>query len=145
VDERAFDEMLEEGLKWGDGGFMNGSGVKTALVSARWLTEIQWFAKNKLEYQVLDEQIGFSCRTYVAPHGKLNIIPWPLLDAIYPDRMYILDFNHLTYRYHQGRDTGIEKDRGGNGIDGYQEEWLSDVSIEVGLEASHVIVKGLSV
>jgi hypothetical protein len=45
--------------------------------------------------------------------------------------------NHVKYVYHQGRDTKLLENRGGNGVDGSTEEYLSDVAIQLELSEAH--------
>ncbi len=142
LDERSFDEMLEEGFRWGLGG--KGK-LKYLMASARLITEINWFAKgDKLRYQPLGKTVGFGAMQYLSPHGRLNIIHDPILDDNHPGWGFIVDFNHVQYVYFADDDTHLLKDRGGNGVDGSKEEFLTDCSQEVDLEAAHVLIKGLS-
>ena len=56
--ERAFVEFLEEAMRWGKGGRQNGSGVKWLFHSARWGTEIEFWAKDRLEMKTLEKVMG---------------------------------------------------------------------------------------
>ncbi len=140
LDERSFDEMLEEGFRWGMGGK---AGKKFLLASSRLLTEINWFAKDKVEYVPLGKTIGFGAMKYLSPHGELFIVKTPLLDDNHPGWGFIVDFNHVRHVHFADDDTHLLKDRGGNGVDGTKDEYLSDVGLEVSLEAAHVLIKGL--
>jgi hypothetical protein len=141
--ERSWVEFLEEAMRWGDGGSQNGNGVKYFFVSDRWATVLEFFAKNKLEYRPLDKQIGLKAAEYVTTHGTIMIVKTPILNYNHPDTGFIVDLNHVRYVRHQGRDTKLLDKRQGNGVDGAQEEYLSDVGCQVELEASHAVVKGL--
>ncbi len=143
--ERSFVEFLEEGMRWGRGGSQEGSGTKYLFASSRWVTELEFFAKDKLQYKVLDKQIGLSAMEYVSAHGRVMILRTPILDYNHPDFAFLVDLNHVRYVRHQGRDTKLLKGRQGNGVDGEEEEYMSDVGCQVELEASHSILKGLSV
>lgn len=143
--ERAFVEFLEEGMRWGRGGSQEGSGTKYLFASSRWVTELEFFAKDKLQYKVLDKQIGLSAMEYVSAHGRVMILRTPILDYNHPDFAFLTDLNHVRYVRHQGRDTKLLKGRQGNGVDGEEEEYMSDVGSQVELEASHSILKGLLV
>lgn len=145
VSERAFDEVLEDVMRWGDGGNMQGGmGTKYLLASSRWITEINWFAKGKLEYRPLDDTIGFACMEYLSPHGKVRIIHAPILDFDHPGYAFLLDVNHCRYRPFQDDDTTLEKNLEGVDEDGSKEQYLSDVGLELNLERSCAIFKGLS-
>ena len=137
LNERAFTEFLEQGMKWGKGGNQNGSGTKYLLCSSRWLTEINGWALNKLQYRTLDDQIGFKAMEYVSPHGTVMLLRAPLLDYYHPERAYLVDVNHIRYAYMRGRDTKLYYDRQGNGVDGRVNEYISDVGAQVEFEHSH--------
>ncbi len=144
--ERAFDEFLEEGLRWGKGGFLQGgSATKYLLASSAWVTEINSWAKEKLEYRVLDKQIGFSAMLYNSPHGRVYIVHSPILDEFHKDYAFLTDINHADYVYLRGRDTKLLSGREANDLDGEAYEFHSDVGIQVEFEQSHALLKGLSV
>jgi hypothetical protein len=135
--EEAWIAFLEEGLKWGKGGNQNGKGTKYLLGSSKWLSAINGFVKDRLQYRPLDEKIGFSAMEYVSPHGRVMILHSPLLDYYHPERAYLVDLNHVRYVFLRGRDTKLHYDRQGNGIDGKINEYISDVGSQVEFEHSH--------
>ena len=143
---RAFNEFLEEGLRWGRGGFLQGgAATKYLLASSRWLTEINSWAENKLEYRILDKSIGFAAYEYKSPHGRVMLVHAPILDEFHPDYAFLTDINHADYVYLRGRDTKLLSGREANDLDGEQYEFLSDVGIQVEFEQSHSLLKGLGV
>jgi len=142
--ERAFTEFLEVAMKWGKGGNQNGSGVKYLLASSRWLTEINSWVGDRLRYKPLDESIGFSAMEYDSPHGKVELLRWPLLDYFHPDRAFLLDFNHIRYVYLRGRDTKLYVDRQANDVDGRTNEYLSDCGVQTNFEHAHAALFGLA-
>lgn len=135
--EEAWIAFLEEGLKWGKGGNQNGKGTKYLLCSSQWLSKLNGFARDRLQYRVLDESIGFSAMEYVSPHGRVMMLHSPLLDYYHPERAYLVDLNHVRYVYLRGRDTKLHYDRQGNGIDGKINEYISDVGSQTEFEHSH--------
>jgi hypothetical protein len=135
--EDAWIAFLEQGLKWGKGGNQNGKGTKYLLCSSRWLTEINGFARDRLQYRQLDDTIGFSAMEYVSPHGRVMLLHSPLLDYYHPERAYLVDLNHGRYVYLRGRDTKLYYDRQGNGIDGKINEYISDVGSQWEFEHAH--------
>lgn len=141
VTERAFDEMLEEVSRWPGG---KGIRTKYLLHSSRWGTEINWWAKDKLEYTVLDEEIGFAAYKYKHSQCNVMLIHSPILDYDHQGWAFLLDLDQLKYVYFADDDTQLLKNRGGNGVDGSTEEFLSDVGLEVQLEASHALLYGLA-
>jgi hypothetical protein len=135
--EDAWIAYLEHGMRWGRGGNQNGKGVKYLLSPSRWLTAINAFARDRLQYRVLDEQIGFSAMEYVSPHGRVLLLHTPILDYYHPEKAYLVDFNHGRYVFLRNRDTKLYYDRQGNGIDGRINEYISDVGSQWEFEHAH--------
>ena len=144
LNTRVFDEFLEEGLRWGKGGRQQaGAAVKYLFHSSAWGTEINHWVDQQLEYQVLDEQIGFKAAKYVSPHGLVYLVPTPILDEFAPDRAYLLDLNHIDYAYLNKRDTKLLDNREENDRDGEAYEYFSDCGVQVAFEHAHSVLLGL--
>jgi hypothetical protein len=139
--ERSFTEWLEYAMRYGDGGKM-GNRRKFLFCSPRFVTEIEQWAKDRLYYHDSTKTYGLDATTYRSAHGKIMLIEHPLFEE-QGDIAFLLDLNHVRYVYHQGRDTKLLKGRGGNGIDGETEEFLSDVAVQVEMSASHGFIKNL--
>lgn len=146
LNSRVFNEFLEEGLRWGRGGrLQGGAATKYLFASSRWLTEINSWAESKLEYRVLDDEIGFAAMEYKSPHGKVMLLPAPLLDEFHPDYAFLVDVNHVDYVYLRKRDTKLLDNRQENDRDGEAYEYFSDVGLQVSFEQSHALLKGIAV
>jgi hypothetical protein len=146
LNTRVFDEMLEEGLRWGQGGRQQaGKAIKYLFHSSAWGTEINHWVEHQLEYTTLDEQIGFKAAKYKSPHGDVMLVPTPILDEFAPDRAFLLDLNGIDYAYLNERDTKLMSDREENDRDGEAFEYISDCGIQVADERSHVALLGLGV
>jgi uncharacterized protein DUF5309 len=143
--ERAFVEMLEEGMKWGRGGNLDGSRTKWLLHSSRWATEINSWGNDRIRITPKEKVLGLDVKEFLSPHGRVMLVVDPILDYYFPDRAYLLDLNHVRPAVFQGRDTKIMRDIQDNDVDGTEELILTDSGVEVELEASHVLIKGLSV
>lgn len=141
--ERSFVEFLEHAMKWGAGGNQNGSATKYLLHSARWGTEIEFWAKDKIQYKTLEKVGGLALGEYVTTHGRVMLVHAPILDYQHQDTAFLLDLNHLKYAYLNERDTKLMNDRQENDADFVEEEYFSDVSLEVKLEGAHAILRGL--
>lgn len=135
--EDAWISFLEYGMRWGRGGSQNGSGTKYLLGSARWLTQLNAFARDRIRYEPLDESIGFNATSYTSPHGKVMFLHAPILDKYHPERAYLVDMNHGRYVYLRGRDTKLFYDRQGNGIDGKINEYITDCGSQWEFEHAH--------
>lgn len=146
LNSRVFNEFLEEGLRWGRGGrLQGGAATKYLLCSSRWLTEINSWAESRLEYRILDESIGFAAMEYKSPHGKVMLLPSPILDEFHPDYAFLCDFNHLDYVYLRQRDTKLLSGLEENDRDAEAYEYRSDVGLQVQFEQAHALLKGISV
>jgi hypothetical protein len=143
--ERAFIEFLEEAMRWGKGGHQNGSSTKWLFHSARWGTEIEFWARDRLQTKTLEKVAGLKIKKFVTTHGTIMLVHAPALDYNHPDLAFLVDMNHVRYVYHQGRDTKLLKGRQGNSADTREEEYFSDVGVQVELEASHAVLKGIPV
>ena len=143
--ERAFVEFLEEAMRWGKGGRQNGSGTKWLFHSARWGTEIEFWAKDRLEMKSLEKVMGLKIKKYVTTQGTIMLVSTPALDYNHPDMAFLVDLNHIRYVYHQGRDTKLLKGREQPSADAREEEYFSDIGVEVQLEGAHAILKGIPV
>lgn len=141
--ERAWIEFMEEAMRWGMGGNQSGSGTKYLFASSRWCSEMNSWALDKLEYRPMDTVLGIKAMEYQSPHGKIMVIKSPILDYAHQDYAFLVDLNHVRYTYFD--DTSLLKDREANGIDGVEEEFLSDIGLEVTIESSHALLKGLPV
>lgn len=135
--ERSFNQFAEEGLRWGKGGRLNGSGTKYLFHSSAWGTELNQMAINRLQTTVLDKQIGFEASKYVSPHGTIYFVPTPIFDEYHPYAAYLVDLNHVDAVYLRNRDTKLLTGREANDLDGEAYEYFSDVGIEVSQEFAH--------
>lgn len=144
LNKRVFDEFLEEGLRWGKGGTYFGAGTKYLLASSRWITEINSFVNNQLQYRILDKQIGFKAMEYVSPHGTVMLVRSPLLDAFHADRAYLVDLNHIDYVTLRKRNTKLLDNREENDRDGEAYEFFTDCGLQVSEEFAHSKLFGIS-
>lgn len=142
---RSFLEFLEVAMQYGEGGIRFGSGTKYFFCSDRWLTIINEWKEQKLIMKPLDDTLDLEVTELNTSHGKVILVPEPILTESHPDYGFLLDLNHLVYRFHQGRDTKILEHRQGNGVDAVEEEYLTDVTLQLELEGAHGLVKGLPV
>lgn len=143
VTKASFDDYLEEALRWGDGGTYFGAGKKVFLCSSAWVTKLNSFVNNQLQYFVMDKQIGFRAMKYVSAHGDLTILRSPILDQFHKDRAYVLDFNHIDYVTLRKRDTRLLSGREENDRDGEAYEYFTDCGLQVVQEFAHAKVFGL--
>lgn len=137
LDEVNFIKWLEHAMVYGDGGNLNGRGVKYLFASPRICTDIQLWAKDKLEHSVIDKQFGLWAEDYETAHGTVRIVRTPSLRGKNGSFAFLTDMNHLRYVAHRGRDTKIYEDREQPGVDGEKEELLTDVGWQIEIEEAH--------
>ena len=131
--EAEFETFLESA-------FAYGNTEKYALCSASFVSQINQWAKNKLQIVQGEQTYGLTIVKYVSPHGTLNIIKHDLLTGTkYGNYCVVLDFEALTYRYLTSRDTKLLTDRQSNGDDEKVEEYLSEVGLQFEQEKRHAI------
>jgi hypothetical protein len=141
--ERAFIEFLEVAMREGQGGFLNGRGTKYLFGSARWMTEISYWAKDRLRYVSDDRLLGIDVKEYLTPHGKVMLVHTPILDEFHKDRAYLFDLNHIAQTVHRGRNTKLYKNIQDPDLDGVEELWMSDVGAQFEAPDAHAVLKGL--
>jgi hypothetical protein len=150
--ERAWIEFLEEALRWGDGGYLGGgkakasgagSATKYGFFSSRWMTFFASWGLEKLRFTTSDKSLGMDFVKYQSPHGVVMLTKSPVLDMFAPDMGIIVDLNHFAYAYFT--DTILLKDRELPGVDGMEEEYLSDIGWEITIQESHSILTGIPV
>ena len=136
--EAEFETFLEDA-------FRNGNTEKYALASAAFVSQINQWAKNKVQIMQSEKTYGILITRYVSAHGTLNIIKHELLTgSTYGNYCVVLDMEALTYRYLTGRDTRLLTDRQDNGDDEKIEEYLSEVGLQFEQEARHAIASKAS-
>ena len=142
--ERNFTEALEVGMRDGRGGKL-GKKSKVMFCGARYITEIESWGKSRLYYVPTEKVYGLDAMVFKSGHGKVMLVDHPLFDGENADKAFLLDMNHIKYVYHTERDTKLLKGRGGNGVDGETEEYLTDAGLEFTLERSAMKFFGLPV
>lgn len=137
LDEQNFVKWLEHAMVYGDGGNLNGRGVKYLFASPRICTDIQYWAADRLRHTPIDKQFGLWAEDFETAHGMVRIVRTPSLRAPYGSYAFLCDMNHLRYVAHRGRDTKLYEDREQPGVDGEKEELLSDVGWQIEIEEAH--------
>jgi hypothetical protein len=131
--EAEFETFLEDAFRYGNT-------EKYALASASFVSQINQWAKNKVQIVQSEKTYGILITRYISAHGTLNIIKHELLTGTtYGNYCVVLDMEALTYRYLTGRDTKLRTDRQDNGDDEKIEEYLSEVGLQFEQESRHAI------
>lgn len=131
--EAEFEEFLEDA-------FAHGNVEKYALCGSAFVSQINLWAKNKLQIMQGEKTYGLTILKYVSPHGTLNIIKHDLLTGSkYGNYCTVLDMEALSYRYLSTRDTKLMTNRQSPGQDEIVEEYLSEVGLQMEQEERHAI------
>lgn len=131
--EAEFETFLESA-------FAHGNTEKYALCSAAFVTQINTWAKNKVQIVQSEKTYGLTILKYVSAHGTLNLIKHDLLTGTpYGNYCVVLDMEALTYRYLSARDTKLLTDRQANDEDQKVEEYLTECGLQMEQESRHAV------
>jgi hypothetical protein len=136
--EDEFDSMLINTI------FAFGSQQKLAFVGAKVAAHLQRFGKARWQPTVVDGTYGVNVTRYSTMAGDLMVHLHPQFRQVpnMDSAMVIIDMPHVKYRYLEGRDTQLLRDRQGNGVDGVIHEYLSDCGLELTQDKVHTYIKG---
>ena len=99
----------------------------------------------KLDVQNIPGQFGHSVTKVSTIFGNLHFVAEPLLRGIYEDYCVAVDMKNVAYRPLSGngisRDTFIETNVQDNGIDGRQDQILTEAGLEISLPETHAVLK----
>jgi len=121
--------------------FRFGSKEKIAFCGSGALLVLQKLQRLNASIQIIpgNDKFGLGMTKWLTPFGTLNLINHPMFSdhPVHRYTMAIVDVNKLRYRFMKGRDTGLLKNRQGNGQDGVIDEFLGEVGLEVQHEKCH--------
>jgi hypothetical protein len=128
-------------------GFRYGTKSKLLLASALVTSVLNAFPMGKLQMRNDETTYGMDVSLYQSPFGKLNLVThWLLEGAKYGGYAIGLDMQEIAYKYlandELNRDTTIETNRQGNGVDGRIDEVLSECGLKFGQEKRHFLISG---
>lgn len=152
--ERQLVESLEHGMRWGKNSNVGGGGSKILYASRRWMTYFDKLGRDRIRYVDMGEllgrgRIGLKVGEFHTVHGMLTLTSHPLFVGEHGGKAFLVDPAELSVRYHQGGNgfpdgrTKLLEDRQGNGVDGEYLEYMSDLGLQVSLEAAHMKWRGL--
>lgn len=135
--EEEFDDLLITSI------FKYGSKQKLAFVGTNVANHLQQFGKDRWSPSQMDGTYGVNITRYNTFAGDLMVHLHPQFRQVpgMADAMVILDFPYLTYRYLQGRDTSLLRDRQGNGEDSTKHEYLTECGLELIQDKVHAYIK----
>jgi hypothetical protein len=139
-----FNKYLEAVMAEGEGGYIaKGEATKFFVHSPAFATLLDTWWMNKIQYVTDDKGLGLKIGFVQTSHGRLGLMKHPLLVGPYHGGFgFVFDFNHMTYRFHAGRDTTLIEGIQNPDVDGMENEYLSDVGLQFENEMAHGMVKG---
>lgn len=134
--EEEFDDLLITHI------FKFGSKQKLAFVGTNVANHLQQFGKDRWSPSQMENTYGVNITRYNTFAGDLMVHLHPQFRQVpgMADAMVILDFPYLTYRYLQGRDTQLLRDRQGNGEDSTKHEYLTECGLELIQDKVHAYI-----
>lgn len=122
------------------------SSGKLIVASPAWMSLIDSWMKNKIEYEPISDTLGVKVGFMKSSVGEFMIKLHPMFGRPgYRDRLYVLDLPLLKYKAHKGRDTEIAENVQTPGGDRYEALIRSDFGLKaMGDERAHGRVVGLA-
>lgn len=140
ITERGLVEWMEDVMELGDSGYVNGNAVKWLFAGNSLLTEIEFFARDKIRYEPLSSKIGFRAGMFQSSHGQLNIVRHPQFTGDHSGWGFVVDMKHVKFVPHKGRDTMLLRNRHARSFDGAEEEFLTDAGWQIENQIAHGIL-----
>lgn len=121
--------------------FKYGSTTKWGFCSPLAASVINLWAAGKLQTVPGEKTYGVAVKKYITIHGELNLVINKLFEGTtYGGLLAILDLEDIEYRPLQTRDTKLETNIQANNVDGWQDQYKTEVGIEVRNEKKHTII-----
>jgi len=138
MSEETFDRLLIENI------FAWGSKQKICFAGARIASLMQRIGKNAWKPTTVDGAYGITFTRYVTFAGELFLYVHPQFRQIplMSQTMFCLDLPYIKYRYLEGRDTALLRDRHAPDFDGVKHEFLTECGLEFLQGRPHSIIKG---
>ena len=122
------------------------SSGKMILASPAWMTLLDKWFKNKVEYEQISNKLGVKVGFVQSSIGEFMIKLHPMFGRPgYRDRLYVLDLAILGYKAHKGRDTMVAENVQTPGGDRFEALIRTDFGLcALGDERAHGRAYGLS-
>jgi hypothetical protein len=135
--EDQFDRALIEDI------FAFGSKQKIMFCGAKVAGHLQKFGKDRWTPHVIEDTYGVSLTGYETFAGTLAVHLHPQFRMVpgMDNAAVIIDFPYLKYRYMEGRDTQLLRDRQSNDLDAVKHEYLTECGLELMQDKVHTYIK----
>ena len=119
------------------------------MCSAKWISEINGWARGKLQTVPKDKSYGIALKEYLSGHGTLQIVKHKLMEGtVYGGYAIAVDIEDLAYRYlsanGKNRDTKLRIDIGTPGDDSQTDEYITEAGLHLVNEKKHGVATGLT-
>lgn len=135
--EDQFDRALIEDI------FAFGSKQKIMFCGAKVAGHLQKFGKDRWAPQVVEGAYGVNLTSYNTFAGDLMVHLHPQFRQVpgMENAAVIIDFPYLKYRYLDGRDTSLLRDRQSPDEDAVKHEFLTECGLEMLQDKTHAYIK----
>ena len=135
--EDQFDRALIEDI------FAFGSKQKIMFCGAKVAGHLQKFGKDRWAPQVVEGAYGVNLTSYNTFAGDLMVHLHPQFRQVpgMENAAIIIDFPYLKYRYLDGRDTSLLRDRQSPDEDAVKHEFLTECGLEMLQDKTHAYIK----
>ena len=128
--------------------FRYGSGSKLFMCSRRIASQLDLLGEGKLETVPAADTYGVAIKRYITAHGELLVNIHDLFINDYAGLGIAADMEYVKKRYladdHGARDGRLRTDIQAPDVDGWADEYLSEVGLHVQLESAHGYLYGVT-
>ena len=137
MNEDTFDRQLIENV------FAFGSKQKIMFCGAKVAGHLQKFGKDRWSPETVQGSYGVNLTQYSTFAGDLMVHLHPQFRQVpgMENAAVIIDFQYLKYRYMEGRDTALLRDRQSADEDAVKHEYLTECGLEMMQDKVHTYVK----
>ncbi len=127
-----------------------GSDQRFLAASGTAVSVIDQLAAARLQTVPREKNYGVAITRWVTAHGEFNIVKHRLLESNsiaadgFGGYMIAIDPKKIGYRYIADSNIKLLKDRQGNGIDGWTDEYLCEIGWEVRNPEVHAVATGIT-
>lgn len=144
INEKTYNGYLERVFRVTN----NTANEKLVLCGSGFLSVMNQLYKDKSVLNAdipMGDSYGMNIVKHVCPFGTLYYKSHPLFsqNTFLRSCALILDVQNLKYRYMQGRDTDLLKNRQNPGDDFRRDEWLSECGEEIRFPESHMFIQNV--
>ncbi len=97
-----------------------------------------------MQFSVAERLVLLNLLPKEGNYVTLKIVRQPIFLGEHGSYAFILDMKHVSYVYHQGRDTKLIKNIQANDADETAEEFLSEVTLKVKVPRAHRFLTGVT-